>query len=163
MAHELKDEEESRLVGLFDTALKSQPLAKPLVNEAEPAYTLRVLMPILRLVQEKLGIDGITIAGEGSGRVVPTYLLGHRFFPDMAVSFFGQRLAAYEVKFLRDFGRSNAISTAVGQCLLYRLDRYSRVRAVLIDRIGVSAEDIDHCKALFAREGERIKVIHRLA
>ncbi len=147
----LGDEEEERLVALFDDALATRRIRAPQDGEGEPTYTARVLMPIVEGVRDHIGIEGVILAGEGTSRVVPTYLLGHRFYPDIALSFYGRRLAAYEVKFLRASGRPNSMSTAIGQCLLYQLDRYPRARAVLIDSVGVSPQDIEHCQSLFSK------------
>jgi hypothetical protein len=158
----LSDEEEARLVGLFDSTLRDSDFDPPSLDETEPAFTARVLMPLIHTVQRRIGLDGVTLAGEGMTRVVPTYLLGHRFYPDMAVSYFGKRLVAYEVKFLRKRGRPNSLATALGQSLLYQLDRYHRVRAVLIDSLGVGLEDLEHCRAMFGT-ADQIDVIYRVA
>lgn len=158
----LTNTQESRIVALFDAGLQRAALSKPLTAESEPAYTARVLIPVVEAVRQRLALDGVTIAGDGTTRTVPTYLLGHRFYPDMSISFYGRRLAAYEVKFLRAGPRSNAISTAFGQCLLYQLDRYPRVRAVLLDRTGTRGDDLEHAMNLMKRSGDRIGLIHRV-
>jgi hypothetical protein len=159
---DLSEHERGRVVALVDEALRNFPCPAPLPGETEPQFTARVLVPKSRRCIEDLDIPGFTIAGEGVGRPIPTYLLGHRFYPDLSVSYFGHRLVAYEVKFLRRYGRSGSISTALGQCLLYQLDRYPRVRALLIESFrAVSPEDQDHCSTLFHQGQERIKVIYK--
>ncbi len=160
----LDEDAKRRLVGLIDSTLRRFPCPMPREGETEPLFTAHILLPQVRLRIQELGIQGVTATGDGSARPTPTYLLGHRFYPDMSVSYFGERLVAYEVKFLRQGGRSNAISTALGQCLLYQLDRYPRVRAVLIDTNElVDHEDLQHCASLFANSGDTVEVIYRRA
>jgi hypothetical protein len=157
---DLTEREENQLVAVFDEAISTSRIRAPFDHESEPAYTANVLMPIAEGLRHRLGIEGVTLAGEGTSRVVPTYLLGHRFYPDIALSFYGRRLAAYEVKFLRASGRPNSMSTAIGQCLLYQLDRYPRARAVLIDWVGISRQDVEHCHSLLSRQ-RGVDVIYR--
>ena len=161
MLPQLSEDEEAQLIELIDSAIQETPLRNPAPAESEPTYTARVLMPIAKGVIQRVGLDGVTLAGEQSTRVAPTYFLGHSFFPDMGVSYFARRLVAYEVKFLREQGRPNALSTALGQCLLYQLERYSYVRAILIDHLSTPRADLDHCDRLLSRAEGRIRVIHR--
>lgn len=162
MASELTEGELDRVVGLVDGALRSFPCPAPRIGEPEPAFTGRVFVPQLRVRLKTLGINGLTVAGDGLIRPTATYLLGHQFFPDLSVSYFERRLVAYEVKFLRARGRSNSISTALGQCLLYQLDRYPRVRALLVEcGRTVPKEEQEHCARLFKRAGDRIDLIYR--
>jgi hypothetical protein len=159
----LSQDEELQLVEVFDRAFGSASLPMPQRGETEPQYAARVLLPIAAEARDRLNVSGLTLAGEGAGTVVPTYLLSHRFFPDFAVSYFAKRLLAVEVKFLRESGRSTAIASALGQCLLYQLDRYPYARALLIDLRGrLSSSDLLHCHSLFSQSGG-ISVIHRPA
>jgi hypothetical protein len=161
VSSELDDAQRQQLVEVFDRAFAVATLPNPRESETEPQYAARVLLPIAVAAREKLGLSGVTISGEGAGTVVPTYLLTHRFYPDFAVSYFGERLLAVEVKFLRRGGRSSAIAMALGQCLLYQLDRYPYARALLVDLRGrVDSADLEHCDRLFA-EARGIAVIHK--
>jgi len=157
----LSQADAARVVALFDHDLAEAPLEKPHVGESEPSYTARALIPLVTAVHRRLSIEGMTIAGDGTTRPVPTYLLGHRFYPDIAISHFGQRLAAYEVKFLRSRSRSNTIATAFGQSALYHLDRYPHVRAVLLDRLRVGRDDLEHARKLTTDGQGSMALIYR--
>lgn len=136
MPGELTDRQVARLMELVLSQLRKTVLSAPRPTEHEPQYTARSLQEPIRQVLDGLGIHGLIRTGEGAGRVGPVVLFGQRFYPDLAVTYHGRKVLAFEVKFMRQSGRENAVATALGQTYLYRQAGYRVSGAFLIDMYG---------------------------
>jgi hypothetical protein len=132
----LSDDDVSHLTTIVVRRLRYAPLSAPRLGETEPAYTARVIQPIVREEVERVGVKGILVAGDGGPPVQPVYFLGRIFIPDLTVSFHHHRAIACEVKLLRARQTQNALATAVGQASLYREAGYPESILCLIDTTG---------------------------
>jgi hypothetical protein len=92
---------------------------------------------------------------------MPVSFLGRRFQPDITVTTDQHYLIACEVKFLRDKGLQNAITTAVEQASLYRIAGYAEAVIVLIDvaRDYASQASVDDARTLL--RGTGLHLVHR--
>lgn len=146
---------------LFRTLCESE-ISSPEPGEPEPAFTRRVLAPLIRAEIE--GLRGIPLKLRGDGgdsQAVPANALEIPFYPDLAVSIGGQNLWAAEVKLLRKTGRQSAIATAFGQAALYR-SRYEHVAVVLIDLSPGSARSRSEFMQISEAVGVRVVVRPRI-
>lgn len=137
---------ESLLIGSLSTA----QLRCPLSDEREPQFTARVIAPALDACLRQTKIHGLTLSGDGAAPLRPTPLFGLSFRPDTGVFYHGSPLVAFEVKFLREGHRQQALCTAIGQSVLYRAHRYPSVVTLLIDLWARTSEaDVEHLEKTF--------------
>jgi hypothetical protein len=109
-------------------------IALPKAAEREPAFTARVLSPIIRNAISSIGVAGLRWGGDGARHTLPTVTtMGLSFAPDLAIQFERRRILAFEVKFLRREQRQTALATALGQALLYKSFGYESVGIILIE------------------------------
>lgn len=96
------------------------------VKEREPNIVRKALVPAIAAELKKLGIEGLTLEGEGLSLARPTVYLGSNFYPDVAVLDLGTRAIAIEVKKLDGPSRQSKLATALGQATIYKLTGYAQ-------------------------------------
>lgn len=130
MERELSDLAVSKIFSLVLGEFDSNVLPAPRRGETEPQYVARCMLPIarncLRLYRD-LACDG-----QGGQQVSPVSYLGLKFFPDLTVKRFGQKILAIEVKYLRRPNLQASVSTAVGQALIYQHAGYAKSAVFLV-------------------------------
>src|SRR5689334_22827252 len=104
-----------RIARIILAKLSRELLPLPLYEEREPTFTARVLMPRVDLVLKEIDIAGVTLHGDGRSPAPSTVIPSCEFKPDIALLYERRRIAAFEVKFLRDSGRQAALASAIGQ------------------------------------------------
>jgi hypothetical protein len=125
-----------KLFDLINRELRSAGLPTPLTSEGEETYTDRHVLPIVQTVVQRTRVEHLLVGGHHTGINRPVRYLGSNFHPDVLVLHAGERLLAYEVKFLAGGDRSGALSKAVGQASIYGLHGYSASAALLLDVAG---------------------------
>jgi hypothetical protein len=132
-----------KLFSLINQELRSAALPTPAAREDEESYTDRHILPIIQTFIQRTRVERLLVGGHHTGINRPVRYLGCDFHPDVLVVHGGDRLLAYEVKFLAGGDRSGALSKAVGQASIYRLHGYSASGALLLDIAGrLSAKQI---------------------
>jgi len=117
-------------------ALNETTLRAPLLNETEQRYVASALVPV---VQEVLSdLKGLTLHGEGLQRAAPAHFLGYHMYPDLAVMHYSQRLVAMEAKYVDFSLAKGALSTAIGQTVIYARAGYLTSLGILV---GVHGRD----------------------
>ena len=87
----------ARLAKIVVAGLSAESLLLPSTEEREPAFTARVLMPIVQRMLEGVGISGITLHGDGRSSAPSTSLPSCEFKPDIALLYRRRRMVAFEV------------------------------------------------------------------
>jgi hypothetical protein len=125
-----------KLFHLINEELRSAALPTPTAGEDEETFTDRHVLPIVQTMVQRTRVERLLVGGHHTGINRPVRYLGSDFHPDVLVLHGGDRLLAYEVKFLAGGDRSGALSKAVGQASVYRLHGYSASAALLLDVAG---------------------------
>jgi len=161
----LTDRQAQRVVDLVVARLRRETLPAPREGEAEPAFTARVLQPVVAEELERIGIGGLVNAGDGAAPVASVSVLALQFFPDITVSHYGERLLAIEVKYLTAAGRQGAFASAVGQASLYRQAGYRLAAVLVVDLVNrIEPGDVAaSADALRATQGVSLIVRRRSA
>ena len=92
----------------------------------EPTIVKQCLVPAIATLLKRIGIEGITIEGEGLALARPTVYLGSAFYPDVAILDLGVRAIAIEAKKLDGPNRQAKLAMAVGQGALYKMSAYTQ-------------------------------------
>lgn len=103
------------------------------VNEAEPAYTARVVQPVVNSLIRKIDVPGLVVGGHGMGPAHSVYFMGLEFIPDSEVTYRGNKMLAIENKFIGSVNRQRQITAAVGQAMIYTLAGYEFSIGLLLD------------------------------
>jgi hypothetical protein len=126
LAQSLTEAQAKRLTDHVARQLQRGVLERPEPGEHEPAYCARQIRPLLKAAIDRLGIHGLLIAGPGAQPIRPVYVLGMRFYPDLAVMYHSSPTLAIEVKYLSTPTKQTAFASAVGQAMIYRIGGYQR-------------------------------------
>ena len=133
MSDEFTASRRSTLITRLHDVLLNVELADSNAELGEVAFTKRFVLPAVRSVLNGVGSAPFVVRGDGAeAQAVPAVLLGHEFYPDVAVAFSAEHFWALEVKFLRDTGRNDSLAKAIGQAALYRT-RYEYASVLAID------------------------------
>jgi hypothetical protein len=131
------------LFRMINEELRSAPLPTPSRGEDEETYTGRHVLPVVQTAVQRTQVERLLVGGHHTGINRPVRYLGCDFHPDVLVIHGGERLLAYEVKFLAGGDRSGALSKAVGQASVYGLHGYAASAALLLDVSGrLSADQV---------------------
>ena len=149
-----------RLFGIVNEQLRSAALPAPAARESEEKYTDRCVLPVVRSVVERTRISHLLVGGHHTGINRPVRYLGFDFHPDVLVIYRGQRLLAYEVKFLAGGDASGALSKAIGQASIYGMHGYSASAALILDVSGARSPS-QIARAANAEGPSRFAVIAR--
>jgi hypothetical protein len=125
-----------QLFQLVNEELRSVALPSPSTGEDEETYTDRHVLPIIQSVIQRTRVERLLVGGHHTGINRPVRYLGSDFHPDVLVLHGGERILAYEVKYLAGGDRSGALSKAIGQASIYRLHGYSAAAALVLDVAG---------------------------
>lgn len=138
---ELSEERARRLFELFVGRLKEDELEAPWGTESESAYTRRCLQPWLGRFLAELGFRGLVARGEGAAPTSRVHVMDLDFYPDLAISYFDDRVVAVEVKFLRGSQRQNSFATSVGQGRIYEVGGYRKSAIFLVETGGFLSDE----------------------
>ncbi len=146
-----------------DSELVWEPLS---LGEKEPGYTKRVLLPQFEAFVSELNDKQLSLASDGSSlRPNPvTVGDGQSFYPDIAISLFGGRTVAFEVKYLGDQSYSGRLATALGQSVIYATCGYRFAHALLVSESGttpIALEDRIRLNAELANVGVTLHLLSR--
>jgi hypothetical protein len=125
-----------KLFALINEQLRSAALPTPVKGEDEETYTDRHVLPIVQEVVRLTKVRGLLVGGHHTGINRPVRYLSLDFHPDVLVIHDGERLIAYEVKFLAGGDRSGAFSKAIGQATIYGMHGFEASAALLLDVAG---------------------------
>lgn len=131
--------------------LKKSSLLAPGTSESEPAFTGRIIVPAIRDILRGAGLRQVVVSGDGSRPAPSVSFWGLTFKPDIALSLEGERLCAFECKFLTRSGRQDSLSEAIGQAMLYRLVGYPSACVVLIDKSRARIDPDNRLSELLGR------------
>ena len=138
MSDEFTVSRRSTLISRLHDALLNLDLVGSSEELGEIAFTRRFVLPAVKNVLMRAGTAPFVVRGDGAeAQAVPAVLLGHEFYPDVAVAFSAEHFWALEVKFLRDAGRNDSLAKAIGQAALYRT-RYEYASVLAIDWSSIS-------------------------
>lgn len=116
---------------------------EPEASEREPDYTARVLAPQLSYFLSRTNSPFI-LRSDGLLRPQPVIYSGWSNYPDIAFNLGSERTIAVEVKFFSGASDKNALTTALGQAILYASGGYQKAFVMLVSRqAGVTIEDKD--------------------
>lgn len=133
MSDEFTASRRNTLITRLHEALLNLELPESSDEIGEVEFTRRFVLPAVRGVLSGVGNAPFVVRGDGAeAQAVPAVLLGHEFYPDVAVAFSAEHFWALEVKFLRDAGRNDSLAKAIGQAALYRT-RYEYASVLAID------------------------------
>lgn len=133
MSDEFTANRRNTLITRLHEALLDLELPDSSDEIGEVEFTRRFVLPAVRGVLNGVGKAPFVVRGDGAeAQSVPAVLLGHEFYPDVAVAFSAEHFWALEVKFLRDAGRNDSLAKAIGQAALYRT-RYEFASVLAID------------------------------
>jgi hypothetical protein len=150
LSSRLSESQLDRLLVILVEHLTRIDLTPPQAGEREPRYTARVLVPSLKRVVDELEIHGLFLMGPAAAPMHPVYVLGARFFPDVAISFHASPVVAIEVKFLTQQSAPGRLASALGQAAIYRAGGYRRAMVLALDyRKTISAQDLLELNRLF--------------
>jgi hypothetical protein len=134
-----------KLFAIVNEALRTKALPAPVSGEDEETYTDRHVLPLIQMAVQSTRVQRLLVGGHHTGINRPVRHLGLDFHPDILVIHSGERLLAYEVKFLARGDRSGALSKAVGQATIYGFHGYAASAALLLDVAGrLSAAQVSY-------------------
>lgn len=134
---DLSDSKLQKLSLMLKTFVETQMVWEPLENgEKEPSYTSRVLAPQVQNFLGNLNEPGLQLKADGDLRPVPIAFDGRQFYPDISIDHFTERNIAIECKFLGQSHLNAALTTAIGQAVVYRSLGYRAALVLLVSRTG---------------------------
>lgn len=129
----LQAEDRIAIADLVYDYLYKAVLPEPKLNEAEPAYTIRVVQPVLSALIRKIDVPGLVIGGHGMGPAHSVYFMGLEFIPDAEITYRAGKMLAIENKFIGSIHRQRQITGAIGQAMIYTLAGYEFSIGLLLD------------------------------
>jgi hypothetical protein len=102
-------------------------------GQIERSLTKKQIGPALNKFVESLLVPQLLVRYDGHKTVKPLLRHGMTFLPDAHVTLGNQKVAALEVKILRDGDPSGSLSKAIGQTYLYRALGFEMSLGLIID------------------------------
>lgn len=118
---------------------------KPLLDEKEPDFTARVILPQVENMVRKIKLP-LALRSDGKLRPQPVFLGGQPFYPDLAINSWDARFYAVEVKFFSGLDDRNSLLKGLGQIMTYTSFGYQNALLLGITREGnggLSRDDLD--------------------
>jgi hypothetical protein len=129
----LQEDDRIAIADLVYDYLYEAVLPEPELKETEPAYTARIVQPVLNALIKKIDVPGLVVGGHGMGPAHSVYFMGLEFIPDAEITYRGDKMLAIENKFIGSLHRQRQITGAVGQAMIYALGGYEYSIGLLLD------------------------------
>lgn len=125
--------EREALLKIFEFVENDLVWFEPDSLEKEPGYTARVLAPQFEYFLKKTR-SPFVLRADGRLRPQPVVFKGWSNFPDLAFNVGIERTVAVEVKFFSGPADKGALTTAIGQAVLYASGGYKTSFVILVAR-----------------------------
>ena len=128
-------------------------------GQLERSLTKSQVGPALQSFVNSLMLPQLIVRFDGHKAVRPLLRYGMVFLPDAQVTLENQKVAAIEVKILRDRDASGSLSKAIGQTHLYRALGYEMSFGIIVDARTRKNEGLDTPLSKIDNLEKRIKFI----
>ncbi len=128
-------------------------------GQIERSLTKTQFGPALQKFTDSLIMPQLIVRYDGHKSVRPLLRHGMTFLPDAQVTLGNQKVAAVEVKILRDGDPSGSLSKAIGQTYLYRSLGFEMSLGLIIDARTRKHEGLEVPLARIDNLQERVKFI----
>jgi hypothetical protein len=124
--------------------LKSIDIEYETQGQLERTLTKTEIGPAIQDFVDSLAMPQLIVRYDGHKAVRPLLRHGMTFLPDAQVTLGHQKVAAVEVKILRDTDPSGSLSKAIGQTFMYRSLGFEMSIALIIDARTRSFEGLEN-------------------
>lgn len=128
-------------------------------GQLERSLTKSQVGPALQIFVDSLVMPQLIVRYDGHKSVRPLLRHGMTFLPDAQVTLGNQKVAAIEVKILRDGDPSGSLSKAIGQTYLYRALGFEMSVGIIVDARTRKHEGLEVPLLKIDNLDERVKFI----
>ena len=122
-----------KLIFMTSEFVQNTRLKPPLSAEKEPAYTSRVVLPLVSAWVKSLNENGLHVRGDGGLNPLKIVWDEISLYPDITIMHFHDRLISFEVKFLRNDDPGGSLTKAIGQTYMYEKAGFQASFGVIVD------------------------------
>jgi hypothetical protein len=127
--------------------------------QLERSLTKSQVGPALQRFVDSLAMPQLIVRYDGHKSVRPLLRHGMTFLPDAQVTLGNQKIAAVEVKILRDGDPSGSLSKAIGQTYLYRALGFEMALGIIFDARKRKNEGLEIPLLKIDNSEDRVKFI----